>query len=379
MPNDNRVTRRALLAGAALLAAGRGQSQEGTEIEMFDGSSLQGWSVRQGPASAFRADKQTIVIDKGAGYPSWLRFDRRFENFDFRCEFFVEGWSNSGIYFSAPEHGRPAETGFKLNLFQKRDTVMRPESVGAIFPVVPPLRINVRSNAAWNTLRIRLDWPKLQVWMNEEVIQNLSCDAHPELRHRLRSGYIGIESLGYPLRFRNLRVTELAPKEQWLPLYFEPADLQSKWTVVGERGKWISDGAVLRADGDGYLASRESFSDFELQCYIRGSRHHNGGIIFRGGMETDSHYEIQLHDVEGAVYPTGSLYGFQRSRYPRIEAEQWFPFQLHVRGSECVVRINGDTVVEYKGLTRTAASPVMLQAHHAGRWIEYKEIRVKRV
>ncbi|HYP13608.1 MAG TPA: DUF1080 domain-containing protein [Bryobacteraceae bacterium] len=361
-----------LCAAAAVVGA-----QDPGEISLFDGNSLAGWSVQEGSATAFYVDRGHIVIHPGSGFPAWLRYNRRFENFDFRCEVFVEGWSNGGIYISAPEHGRPTWTGMKINLFHKQDSAMRPESVGAIFPVVPPRKIAVKNQGQWNTLRIRLDWPRLQVWMNEELIQDVACDAVPALKHRLRSGYIGIESLGYPLRFRALRILELPAKEQWQPLYEDTKDLASNWTVMGPKGKWEALGPVLRADGDGYLATKGSFRDFEFQCYIRGSKHHNGGVIFRGGIASDSHYEVQLHDVEGAVYPTGSLYGYQRATYPRIGPEQWFPFQLIVQGKICVVRINGDTVLEYNQMERTEASPIMLQAHQAGKWIEYKQVKVK--
>lgn len=347
---------------------------------MFDGRTLSGWSVREGPPSAFYVEDGSIVIHEGSNFPAWLRYDRRFENFDFQCEFFVKGWSNAGIYVSAPEHGRPTWTGIKVNLFHKRDALMRPESVGAIFPVVAPLRVNVKNEGEWNRLQVRLDWPRLQIRMNDELIQDLNLDVTPQLRHRLRSGYIGIESLSYPVRFRGLRVTELPSKEPWQSLYSAPQDLKTNWRNIGNRGKWEAVGDVLRADGDGYLATADKYLDFELQCYIRGSQHHNGGIIFRGESTVSSeHYEIQLHDVEGAVYPTGSLYGLERAIYPRIEPEKWFPFQLIVKGRQCVVRVNGDTVVDYGNLDRNSAGPIMLQAHQAGRWIEYKEIKIKRL
>jgi hypothetical protein len=245
-----------------------------------------------------------------------------------------------------------------------------------------PRTVNVKSKGEWNGIRVVSDWPALRVWINDELVQDLDVQRHPQLRYRLRSGYIGIESLSYPLRFRNLRIRELPAKEQWITLYGEPADFEKNWRVVDGKARWEALGNVLRADGLGYLATRESFRDFEFQCYVRGSRHHNGGVMFRGPAEPSSgRYEIQLHDVEGAVYPTGSLYGFQRcSPYPRIEAEQWFPFQLIVEGSHCVVRVNGDTVVDYDRLERRdAPTPIMLQAHEVGKWIEYKAIRVRRI
>jgi hypothetical protein len=254
---------------------------------------------------------------------------------------------------------------------------MLPESIGSVFPVVAPLKVNVKNKGEWNTMRIVMDWPTLQVWINDDQVQNLNVESVPELSHRLRNGYLGIESLSYPLRFRNLRIKELPAKEKWETLYGSPADFE-KWTVADGKAKWETIGSVLRADNIGYLATKTSYRDFEFQCYIRGSYHHNGGIIFRAeGVTPESHYEIQLHDVEGAVYPTGSLYGFQRATYPKIESEEWYLFQLIARGKNCLVRINGQNVVDYHEMERMTKGPVMIQAHQSNRWIEYKEIRIK--
>ena len=83
--------------------------------------------------------------------------------------------------------------------------------------------------------------------------------------------------------------------------------------------------------------------------------------------------------MEGAVYPTGSLYGYKRAIYPKIEPEKWFLMQIAARGAECIVRINGENVVEYNQMDNLAPGRIMLQAHRNGHWIEYKQIRIKRL
>lgn len=377
-----RMTRREWIATAAVPVLLRGADPVAEEKDfepIFDGRTLQGWSVRNGPESAFFVEDGAIVIHEGSGFPTWLRFDRSLENFEFRCEFFIQGWANSGIYLHAPEHGRPTECGMKINLFQKQDEIPVKESIGSIFPVVAPLKVNVKNKGEWNTLRVVLDWPVLRVWINDELVQDLHVDTHPELRYRMLSGYIGIESLSYPLRFRKLRLKTLPSPEIWETLYAKPEDI-ALWQPLDDKGKWETLGAVLRTDGSGYLATKQRYRDFNFQCYIRGSYHHNGGIIFRGNTtDTTKHYEIQLHDVEGAVYPTGSLYHYQRAIYPRIEPERWFPFQLWVRGQDCLVRINGDTVVDYHKLVFNEEAPIMLQAHAPGHWVEYKDLKIRKL
>ena len=159
---------------------------------MFDGQTLNGWSVQEGPASAFRVMDGAIVVDQGANFPTWLRSDRQYENFDFRGEFFIKGWMNSGIYLHAPEHGRNTWVGMKINIFHQNDKEPRPESVGSIFPIVPPQAVNIRNQGEWNSFRALMDWPRLQVWMNDTLVQDLDVESVPELRHRLRRGYLGL-------------------------------------------------------------------------------------------------------------------------------------------------------------------------------------------
>src|SRR6266704_3930353 len=116
----------------------------------------------------------------------------------------------------------------KINIFQDRDEPPKPESMGSIFPLLPPLKVNVKNKGEWNTFRIVMDWPRLQVWTNDEVVQDVNLETVPELRYRLRSGYLGLESLSYPIRFRNLRVRELPPKVAWTPVYETSPDF-AKW------------------------------------------------------------------------------------------------------------------------------------------------------
>jgi 3-keto-disaccharide hydrolase len=171
----------------------------------------------------------------------------------------------------------------------------------------------------------------------------------------------------------------LPSKISWTPLYEKAEDL-TKWRILNGKPIFQALGAVLHGDGDGHFATVEAFRDFELQMYVRHVRHHNGGVMFGGpGGGLGRRYEIQLMDVEAAHYATGSLYGIKRALYPRIEPEQWWLFQLRVKDATCLVRINGDTVLEYDRLELPAPGPIALQAHGPGLWTEYKHIHVRRI
>jgi hypothetical protein len=350
-------------------------------VSLFDGKSLTGWTIQDGPETAFYVEDASIVIHEGAGFPAWLRSERQYENFDFQGEFFVKGWSDSGIYIHAPEHGRPMWNGMQIHLFHQHDETPQPQSMGAIFPVVAPLAVNVKNQGEWNAFRILMNWPRLQVWTNGGMIHDLDVTSVPELRYRFRRGYLGFESLSYPLRFRNLRIRELPSTDNSVMLLGDPTDFSKNWFVSEGKPKVQLLGGVMQLDGLGHIATKEQYRDFELDLFIRHVKHHNSGILFRtsGKGLSSRHYEIQLHDVEGAHYPTGSLYTFKRSVYPKIDAETWFPMKIVAKDKNLLVRVNGDTVLEYDELTNLDEGHIELQAHAAGMWTQFKQIRITKL
>jgi hypothetical protein len=374
------MNRRQFLITPVAVAAAPAKPREDGFTPLFDGKTLSGWTVREGPESAFYVRDGAITGSPSSMFPAWLRSEKQYENFDFRCEFFVKGWTDGGVYLHAPEHGRNTWIGMQVKIFHQQEKEPRSNSMGSIFPLIPPSKVNVRNKGEWNSLRILMDWPQLSLWVNEEQVQDLNVELIPELRYRLRRGYLGLSTLGYPLRFRNLRIRELPDKENWERL-FETDDDFKNWFATGENARFEAFNGVLRSDGSGFLVTRDKYRDFVLHLYVRGPRRHNGGVHFRsdGKGSAGRHYEIQLHNVEEAHYPTGSLYHFQRATYPRIEDEKWFLLQLVVKGRNCLVRINGENVLEYDRLENLDEGHIELQAHQPGVWLEYKDIKIRRL
>lgn len=367
------MERRAFLA---LPLAGMAQGQQ-VEAGFVP---LTSWEVVDGAESMYTMEGGEVAVHSHATFPAWLRSARRYANFDLRGEFFIKGWTDSGLYLRAPEHGRPSQAGLQIKVFHQKEEPPTPYSMGAMFPVLAPRKVNVRDG--WNTFRALCDGAKVQFWTNGEMVQDVDLEAHPELRLRLREGYLGIVAASTECRFRNLRIQELPGGPSWQTLYGAPGDLAANWTVSEGKPDFAALGAVLRGDGAGHLASKEKYRDFELECYIRGCAQHNGGVLFRStgrGQSLEKHYEVQLHNVEEAHFPTGSLYHLKRARYPRIEDERWFLFELWVKGREARVRVNGETTMEYADLTMLEEGFLELQTHRRGYWLEFKRVRVRRL
>ena len=233
-----------------------------------------------------------------------------------------------------------------------------------------------------HTFRILMDWPRLQVWTNEEMIQDLDvaigAGTSPPARVvaiwdsspcRTRTASAISASRNYRRRSSGSRST--------IVRRISPSGLVSE----GKPNFEPPLGAALHGNGQGHFATKEKFRDFELQMYVRHVLHHNSGVLFRTSGEglKGRHYEIQLHDVEGAHYPTGSLYHYKRSIYPRIEAEKWWLFQMVVKDRNVLVRINGENVLEDDTLDNLEEGPIELQAHDPGRWTEFKQMQIRRL
>ena len=71
------------------------------------------------------------------------------------------------------------------------------------------------------------------------------------------------------------------------------------------------------------------------------------------------------------------MYIYKRSKYPRIEAEKWYLLQMWANGRHCLVRINGENVMEYDSMDNVNAGHIELQAHQLGRWTQFKQMRIK--
>jgi hypothetical protein len=379
-----------------------GKTPEEAEKIGFHGKDLTGWyglnphsvvklegekkeaalkKMREEFATFWKVENGELVND---GHGPYATTEEEFGDIEFRIEYKTVAGADSGIYL----RGVPqVQIWDKNQVFDPAKPTRRPHlGSGGLFNNTPdtpgrdPLVVADKPFGEWNSFRIVMDWPCLRVWTNGEVVQDLDVETIPELAARLRKGYLGFESLSYPIRFRNLRVAELHSRVAWSSLYEGPADL-AKWHVSDGKPQFAALGPVLYSDGVGHMATNENFRDFELQMYVRHALHHNGGVLFRtaGKGSSARHYEIQLHDVEGAHYPTGSLYSVKRGLYPRIQHDQWWLFQLRVKDATCRVRINGETVLEHDRLENLEDGPIELQAHDLGRYTEYKQIQVRRI
>lgn len=333
------------------------------------------WERVGGTATSFEFGDGTLRIQQGGGEPSAILTKENYENFDLQFEFKYHEWEESGLFLHVPSNGA-WRAGIEIELADHAGEAPDPYRAGAIFRHVPPRVVAVKESGAWNTCQVHMDWPRLRVEINGQVVQDLDLSAHPRLRHTLRRGRIGFQNnLGWGMNIRNLTLTPLPDSAPAIEM-FNGENLDGWRPVRNKRAWWTVEGGVLRGKGgNGYLQYVHPCEDFALQLYYRSSSSANGGVFFRW-MDDDSDRgnEVQILDVPGAGMVSGSIYGFVRGRDDIFNPGEWNLLQVFVEGNRAVTYINGHKSAETDALEKIRPGHITLQMHRDGAMIDWKEL-----
>ena len=196
--------------------------------------------------------------------------------------------------------------------------------------------------------------------------------------------------------------------EEWQSL-FNGADLKGWRANFDAESFQVVDG-VLRVQASGtksahlfFMGDRkdgfERFKDFELEATVRAEPSSNGGIFVHCDEELRDAarhlakgYEIQLNSTDKEARKTGSLYAVVDRTESPVKETEWFKVHVLVQGKRIVIKLNGETVVDYTEPDNVERPPmragrrfsadggaIALQAHDHGSVWYFKEIRVKRL
>jgi hypothetical protein len=173
---------------------------------LFDGETFNGWTVT-GDQSGWRINDHSFEwVKQGGGY---LRTTRRYEDFILELEWKIEKGGNSGVFINAPLGGRASRIGMEIQIMGDYGESPHKNSSGAIYDVAAPLANPSRPEEEWNQMQIYSHGSNLQVRINNTLVQDHDLDQNPELKVRLRRGFIMLQDHGSPVSFRNIRIKEL--------------------------------------------------------------------------------------------------------------------------------------------------------------------------
>jgi hypothetical protein len=128
----------------------------------------------------------------------------------------------------------------------------------------------------------------------------------------------------------------------WEPLSTSKPPANGDWTVV--------DGAIVcPGTSPGWLASQDTYSDFELKLQFRGPEKVNSGVFLRSakeGQPSVTGYELQIWDYQAEGYNTGSLVDSVKAKPTKILDGQWNQYDIKAVGDHYAVVLNGTTILD---------------------------------
>ncbi|MEX2580084.1 MAG: DUF1080 domain-containing protein [Verrucomicrobiales bacterium] len=197
---------------------------------------------------------------------------------------------------------------------------------------------------------------------------------------------------------------------------FNGEDLEG-WTPSGEHPDSfaVRDGVLVVKGGRSHLfytgdVNGGTFRDFELKVRAKTMPDANSGVYFHTEYQEegwpDKGYECQVNSTHKDPKKTGSLYGVRnivvleegqeppkggeheiREEAPSTDGE-WFDYHVIVEGKRVVVKVNGETTVDYEepesgpGIERSpgrrlSEGTFAIQAHDPDSEIHYERFAVK--
>lgn len=207
---------------------GAAEHAEADRTALFDGETLDGWQVMSGKAT-FRVEDGAIVGTTEPGSPNtFLCTTETYGDFELTFEVLLEhNPLNSGVMIRClNDESKNQEYGGRINGPQV-EIEAGPGQSGFIYgeasggwlspePKDQDAAVNQHDhfkNGQWNEYRIVAQGPRIQTWINGEMVADLTVsDAYHE---KYREGMIGLQVHGvgnrgpFSVRWRNLMIREL--------------------------------------------------------------------------------------------------------------------------------------------------------------------------
>lgn len=155
------------------------------------------------------------------------------------------------------------------------------------------------------------------------------------------------------------------------------------WTALGE-GNWsVAEGTLQGKGGkQGYLVTKDSYTDFEIHAEFWADATCNSGIFLRcqdrNKVGADNAYEVNIFDRRpDPTYGTGAIVDVAKVRQPGpMAADRWNTFEISAKGPRLVVVFNGEKTADVED-GKWKSGPVALQS--AGGTIRFRKVTIRSI
>jgi hypothetical protein len=154
------------------------------------------------------------------------------------------------------------------------------------------------------------------------------------------------------------------------------------WNQLGEANWRLEEGAFVADSGQGFLVTKETYGDLEIELEFWTDGPANSGVFVRvenpQEVTDTSAYEINIFDTRpDQTYATGALVNFSAPSQKMVAADKWNTYRITVQGDHIVINLNGVTTVDTHVDAHMAPGPVALQAN-AGT-VKFRTVRIRKL
>ena len=372
-------------------------------VDLFNGEDLKGWTQRNGTAT-YRIEGDCIVGKTSEGSPnSFLCTDQLYSDFELKFEVKVDNELNSGVQIRSQSQGdtpsgRVNGPQVEIAINGTAGYLYGEAAGGWMTPddVRNPHQ-HFRENE-WNAYHVKAVGPRIQVWLNGNLVSDLVDQQKLETHPR---GFIGLQVHGiaagsgpYEVRWRNLQLRDLS---QFQSLFngknLDGWNTKGNWLVEGDGSLMIRprEGETGWQRYDAYLWSDRKYKDFILDLEYAYPPDGNSGVFFRVGDTADpvkQGIEVQIldtfgvEDAMGAHDHGGVISTVGPTKNMSLPPYQWNHMVIQCVGSHLQVELNGEKIID----TQLDESPVKdrplegyigLQDHGQPNNLRFRNIRIQ--
>ncbi|GAB4516827.1 MAG: hypothetical protein Tsb004_26770 [Allomuricauda sp.] len=135
-------------------------------ISLFNGKNLDGW-INHGEEKWYVEDGELICESGPKGEYGYLSTEKNYKDFELTLEFKQEADGNSGVFIRSTFDGTKV-SGWQVEVAPPgKDTGGIYESYGRGWLIKPdPEKDKALKMGEWNTMKIRVEGPKVTSWLN---------------------------------------------------------------------------------------------------------------------------------------------------------------------------------------------------------------------
>jgi hypothetical protein len=150
----------------------------------------------------------------------------------------------------------------------------------------------------------------------------------------------------------------------WITL-FDGKNLDN-FNQVGDANWRIEDGAVVADRGNGFLVSKNAYTDYQIRAEFWVDSDANSGIFIRctdpDKIGSASAYEVNIWDARpDPTYGTGAIVNVGKVNPMPKAAGKWNVYEITAKGSTFTVTLNGQRTVDGAQDAKFASGRIALQ------------------